>query len=65
MAEGSISYILDRLFDSFSEETISHYDDVRNYNDVSELSNESRKLTVTAGVSLINTWAPVMIKVTE
>ena len=46
MAEGSIltsdlpSYVLYGLFESFGEETISD-DDIRNYNDVSELSNGS------------------------
>ena len=46
MAEGSISssdlpsYVLDGLFDSFGKETVSDADDdLRNYNDVSKLSN--------------------------
>jgi len=47
MAEGSIltsdfpSYVLNGVFDSFGEETVSDDIDVRNYDDAGELSNET------------------------
>jgi len=36
------SYVLDILFDSFGEEIISDDDDIRNYDDVGKLGNDSR-----------------------
>ena len=54
-------YVLDDLFDSFGEETISD-DDIQNYDSVGKLSK--MELTVTAGIFLIDTWTPAMIKVT-
>ena len=47
MVEGIIStsdlpsFVLDCLFDSFCEETVSDDDDVRNYDDIGKLSNET------------------------
>ena len=37
-----LSYILDILFDSFGKEIISDDDDIRNYDDVGKLGNDSR-----------------------
>ena len=59
MAEVSISpsdfsaYVLDGLFDSFVEETMTM------------LVNLTMKPTVKAGLFLITTWTAVMIKITE
>ena len=64
MAEGSVStsdllpYVLGPLFDSSGRETTSD-DDVRNYNDVGDLSNET---DLDSGSSFI--YTPVMMKVT-
>ena len=67
VTEGNIStsdlpsYVLDGLFDSFGEQTISDGDYIRNYNNVDELNNKTDQLV------LIDTRMPmdVMIKVTE
>ena len=67
IAEGSIStsdlslYVLDGLFDSFGKETNSDDDDVRNYDDIAELSNETDS---GSGSILIDTRMPMIQKVT-
>ena len=64
MAEGSIStsglplYVLNGLFYSFCEETISK-DNV--FKTTTMLVNLATKLTMTVGVFFINTQMPVMI----
>jgi len=61
MAEGSVStsdlllYVFDCLFDSFAKETVKT---------TMMLANFAKKLTRIAAVFLIDTWTPVMIKVT-
>ena len=52
-------HVLDGLFDSFGDKTISDDEYIRNYNDVGELNNETGQLVLT------DTWTPVIIKVTE
>ena len=59
MASDLPSFVLDCLFDSFCEETVSDDDDVRNYDNIGNLA---MKLTMTAGIILIDTQTPVMIK---
>ena len=68
MTEGSISttdlpsYVLDCLYGSFGEETI--YRMMITFETKTVLVNFTMKLTVTAGLFLIDTCMPVMIKVT-
>ena len=68
MVVGSIStsnlplHVLDGLFYSFGEETI--YQMMTTFETMTMLANLATKLTVTAGVFVIDTWTPVMINVT-
>ena len=58
-------YVFDRLFDSFSDESLSDVDD-RNNNDVGELiaTEPEAKRILTAGVFLMATRTLVMVNVT-
>ena len=57
-------YVLDGLFDSFSDESLSDVDD-RNNNDVGELATEPEaKRILTAGVFSMATQTSVMMNVT-